>query len=123
MQMKTKSKLLKFFIILIAVIFTIVFSIYCNFFTIWWIKGDEPIQSVASPDNRYTVTAYLNNGGATTAYAVLGKVKDNKTGLKRNIYWQYRCSEAEIEWIDEATVSINGIKLDVKKDTYDYRNQ
>lgn len=123
MKSKTKSTVIKVVSAVVIFISAIVFSIYTNFFTIWWIRGDEPINSVSSPDNRYTVTAYLNNGGATTSYAVLGKVKDNRTGIKRNIYWQNRCDEAEIEWLDETTVIINGIELNVKKDIYDYRNR
>lgn len=123
MKSKSKVKVLKIVLIVVFLISLIPYAIYTNFFTIWWIRGDEPIKSVTSPDNRYTVTAYLNNGGATTAYAVLGTVKDNKTGIRRNIYWQYRCDDAEMEWLDDTTVVINDIELNVKKDKYDWRNQ
>lgn len=74
-----------------------------------------------SPDGKYTITSYLNNGGATTNWAVLCSVKDNDTGKTRNIYWQYRCDDANITWIDDTTVNINGVKLNVEKDTYDFR--
>lgn len=121
MKNKSKARAIKIFLVITILISLIPISIYTNFFTIWWIKGDEPLKSVSSPDNRYTVTAYLNNGGATTAYAVLGTVKDNKTGINHNIYWQYRCDDAEIEWLDETTVVINGVELNVKEDIYDYR--
>ncbi|MBO1915463.1 hypothetical protein J4G37_62860, partial [Microvirga sp. 3-52] len=30
---------------------------------------------------------------------------------------------AEIVWIDDYTVSINGIELDVRKDIYDFRKE
>lgn len=84
-------------------------------------EGQEIIKEISSPDEQYTVTAYLNNGGATTDYAVLCTVKNNGTGKMRNIYWNYHCYDAVIEWKDERTVIINGIELDVLKDTYDYR--
>ncbi len=42
-------------------------------------------------------------------------------GNTRNIYWNYRESEADIEWTDDVTVSINGIVLNVEIDKYDYR--
>ena len=123
--MKNKSKVVKFLLVLVSIIIitSIPIRIFANFFTIWFIKGDETIKAVPSPDNKYTVTAYLNNGGATTAYAVLCTVKHNSTGIKRNIYWQNRCDDAEIEWVDNETVIINGIELDVKEDTYDYRDK
>lgn len=98
------------------------YGIYWAFYDIQRIKGQEIIKEVPSPDGTYTVTAYLNNGGATTGYAVLGSVKTNGKNKEKNIYWQYRCEEANITWIDEYTVQINGVVLNVKTDTYDYRH-
>ncbi len=123
MSDKAKKLLKKLLISVFVIIFIVVSGIYYLFFDIQRFKGEEILETVISPNNRYTVTAYLHNGGATVAYSVLGTVTDNKTGLKCNIYWQYRCSDAEIEWIDETTVVINGVELNVKKDKYDWRHQ
>ena len=79
------------------------------------------INEAASPDGKYTVLAYLNSGGATTDYAVLCSVRNNETEKEKNIYWNYPCTEVKIEWNDEDTVTINGVELNVTKDTYDYR--
>ena len=98
------------------------YGIYWAFYDIQRLDGQEVIQKVFSPDNTYTITAYLNDGGATTSYAVLCSVTNNNTGKEKNIYWQYRCTEANIVWLDEDTVQINGIELNVKRDTYDYRH-
>ena len=92
-----------------------------RFFNIQSIDGQEVLTVSQSPDSTYTVTAYRNNGGATTSYALLCSVKNNETGKEKNIYWKYPCSEVEIYWVDNKTVNINNIELDVKKDTYDYR--
>ena len=113
-------------VIIVASILLIIFGlisygIYWAFFDIQRLDGQEVITVSDSPDSSYTVTAYLNNGGATTDYAVLCAVKNNKTGKERNIYWNYHCSTADIQWLDDKTVSINGIELDVTKDKYDYR--
>ena len=113
-------------VIIVASILLIIFAlisygIYWAFFDIQRLDGQEVITVSYSPDSSYTVTAYLNNGGATTDYAVLCAVKNNKTGKERNIYWNYHCSTADIQWLDDKTVSINGIELDVTKDKYDYR--
>ena len=76
---------------------------------------------VESPNGEYTVNAYLCNGGATVAYAVRGEVVNNETGKKRNIYWDYKLKTAEIEWINNDVVSINGHVLNIHTDSYDYR--
>ena len=107
--------------ILLIILALISCGIYWAFFDIQRLDGQEVITVSDSPDSSYTVTAYLNNGGATTDYAVLCAVKNNKTGKERNIYWNYHCSTADIQWLDDKTVSINGIELDVTKDKYDYR--
>ena len=87
------------------------------------IKGQEVIRECPSPNGRYTIIAYLNNGGATVNYAVLCTVKDNETGRIKNIYWNYHCSETVIEWLDDQTAVLNGITLNVLKETWDYRKQ
>lgn len=120
---KCKRKKLKIIFIPILLITLIVYIIHWAFFDIQRIDGQDFLSKSTSPDGRYTVTAYLNNGGATTDYAVLCTATDNETGRDRNIYWNYKCEKAEIEWIDEDTAIINGIELDVMKDKYDWRTQ
>ncbi|WP_333651635.1 DUF5412 domain-containing protein [Lacrimispora sp.] len=112
----------KMTIILIVVCVIAGYAVYWVFFDIQRIKGQEQIAESTSPNGTYTVYAYLNNGGATTSYAVLGSVKNNKTNRQKNIYWQYRWETAVIEWLDDVTVRINGKTLDVRKNTYDYRH-
>lgn len=109
-------------LILLFVIAILGYGIYWAFYDIQRIEGQEIIGEVSSPDGTYTVTAYLNNGGATTGYAVLCSVKTSGQNKEKNIYWQYRCEEADIVWVDECTIQINGVELNVEKDTYDYRH-
>ena len=116
------KKFLKVIILVFIFIVIGVYTVNWAFFDIQRIDGQELLNEVVSPDGKYTISAYLNNGGATTDYAVLCSVRNNKTEKEKNIYWNYHCTEAEIEWNDEDTVIINGIELNVTKDTYDYRN-
>lgn len=109
-------------IVAILVVSLLGYGIYWAFYDIQHLDGEEVLQEVASPNDTYTVTAYLNGGGATSDFAVLCSVKTNATGKVKNIYWQYHCSDADITWLDEETVQINGVELNVKKDTYDYRH-
>jgi len=106
------------FVVFIILSFTL---FYYSFFTLSGVDGDKKTGEYISPDGKYTVTSYLNNGGATTAYAVLCTVKESGKNKEKNIYWNYRCEEANITWLDKTTVEINGITLNVTKDTYDFR--
>ncbi|MBE6748375.1 MAG: hypothetical protein E7557_04000 [Ruminococcaceae bacterium] len=117
------KKYLKVIIPVLLVIVLGAYAIHWAFFDIRRIDGQELINEVTSPDGKYTISAYLNNGGATTDYAVLCSVKNNQTEKEKNIYWNYHCAEANIEWNDKDIVTINGIELDVTKDTYDFRNE
>ena len=117
-----KKALLIVGIVVLLIIALLGYTIYWVFYDIQCLEGQEVIQEVSSPNGTHTVTAYLNNGGATTGYAVLCSVKNNSTGKEKNIYWQYHCTKADIIWLDEQTVQINGVELNIKKDTYDYRH-
>lgn len=109
-------------IIVIAVLFFILITFYNLFYNTQHIKGHEIIGTYPSPKGTYILTTYLNNGGNLTVdFAVLGRVKNTKTHLSRNIYWQYHCSIADVQWLDEMTVIINDKVLNVEADVYDYR--
>lgn len=123
MKQKTKNKLLIASIIITIIVGGMAYSINWAFFDIQRIDGQEYLTEVTSPDETYTVTAYLNNGGATTSYAVLCTLRKNKNGKTKNIYWQYRCEEANMEWLNDETIIINGIELNVKNEVYDYRRK
>lgn len=75
-----------------------------------------------SPDGTYTVKAYLSDGGATVDYSILGELNYNKINKKpKNIYWNYHEEEAVIKWINNDTVVINGHKLNVLNEVFDWR--
>ena len=94
------------------------------FFSMSNLPEGEFLTESGSPNGEYTVRAYVSMSGATVADAVRGEVVyHQKKDKKKNIYWGYRESTAEIVWIDEHTVSINGVKLDVRKDVYDFRKE
>ena len=82
----------------------------------------ELILSSDSPNGQYRIDAFLCNGGATTAFSVRCAVVETSTNKSRNIYWQYRQETAEIKWIDETNVNINGVELNVLTDSYDWRS-
>jgi len=98
------------------------YGVYWLFFD-WSRFKQELIAESTSPDGTYTVNAYVSDGGATTSYTVLGELLFNKENKKsKKIYWQYRENAADISWVDDDTVKINGVILDVPNETYDYRD-
>ncbi len=81
------------------------------------------IKQSTSPNGKYVVKAYLVNGGATVDFAVRGELTraDGKV-LNRKLYWNYHEDIAEIKWLDNETVSINDVVLNVHTDHYDFRD-
>lgn len=76
------------------------------------------LEASVSPGGSRQVNAYLLPGNATTAYTVAAD-EVTETGEKR-IYWQYRENTAEITWLREDVVCINGVTLDLARgDTWD----
>ena len=110
----------KIFIVFIAIIIFVAYALYGAFFDI---KG-ELISETESPNEIYKIKVYLINGGATSSYAIRGELNYNKSKKKpKNIYWDYPEEEARIQWVDDDTVLINGIKLSLPNEKYDWRRE
>lgn len=99
------------------------FIINWAFYDIDRIDPGEFLTEEVSPDGKYTVKTYVNNGGATVNYAVLGVLHFNDSKKKpQNIYWQYEIEDSTVQWQDSDTVIINEIIIDVPNGKYDYRH-
>lgn len=98
--------------------------VYTFFISMESLPKGEFLTEESSPDGKYTLKAYVTNGGATTSYAVRGELVFNeKNGKTKNIYWNYREEVAEISWVDHDTVIINKRTLNVPKEKYDFRRK
>ena len=76
--------------------------------------------SSTSPDGEYTVEAYRTEPGATVDFSV--KVYLITLREKVLIYNAYHEYSAEIMWVDNETISINGKVLNLSQnDKYDWR--
>lgn len=111
-----KKKLIVFLVGLSIVLY----GVYWVFFD-WSRFKQEVIAESTSPEGTYTIHAYLNNTHATTPFTVLGELVFNDSNKRsKKIYWD-TAESAEINWIDDSTVEINGIRISVPNETYDYR--
>ncbi|WP_035186095.1 DUF5412 family protein [Alteribacter aurantiacus] len=108
--------------VVIIVMFFIVasYSVYWAFFD-WSRFKQELIAESTSPDGTYTINAYLNNEHATAPFTVLGElVFNNEKKRSKKIYWD-KTDRGQIEWMDNTTVVINGVKIHLPDETYDFR--
>lgn len=100
------------------------YGIYWAFFDMSRLPTGEYLTEETSPDGKYTLKAYLANGGATTSYTVRGELIFNEKNQKtKNIYWNNQENDAIIRWSNDETVVINGHSLKVPKDRFDFRHQ
>ncbi|MCM3387136.1 DUF5412 domain-containing protein [Ureibacillus chungkukjangi] len=119
-----KKILLGFLIVFLLFISLIGYAIYWAFYDMDRLTTGEFLTEETSPDGKYTVKAYVTNGGATVAYTVRGELVFNEKEHKsKNIYWNYREDTAHIKWISNDEVEINGHKLKVPNEKFDFRHE
>lgn len=99
-----------------AFIFTIVFSILVS-------PNQDAIEErflgeSASADGKHVCSVYVANGGATTPYTVIAQVRGTWIIGKRTVYAVENIDEADFRWVDNRTIRINGVSLDIYKDYY-----
>ena len=123
MRSKTFLKGIGYFVLLIGIlIFGLFMMINYLFFNIDRVPEGEVLAEKTSQSGAYTVVTYLIYEHSTVAPAVRGEViYHDEHDKKRNLYWAHEMEKGEIEWINEHVVSINGMELDVREDTYDFR--
>lgn len=104
------------------VVSLVAIHIYLSSFTLLLLPKGDFIAASTSPDNTYTLNAYLiDTGGALGAFAIRGELLNNLKGTRKNIYWDYRVEKANMRWLDDTHLVINGKTLNVEKETYDFR--
>jgi len=105
--------------ILILLTFALICYInFCSRFRMVNLPEGEYLESLDSPNGEYTLKSYRYSGGATMDWSLRVEVVNNNTKKEYNIYWAYHEREAEMNWIDEETIIINGVQLNIHKDYY-----
>lgn len=79
---KINSILKGFIIAFLAVASVLGYGVYWAFFDMGRLPEGEYLAEETSPDGKYTLKAYVTNGGATTAYAVRGELVFNEKNKK-----------------------------------------
>ena len=75
---------------------------------------EELISSLASPDGTHIMNVYKNSGGGTSDWSTTIAIQDVATSKEKNVYFHYH-EEApdEAVWVDNDTVRINGMELNL----------
>jgi len=107
--------------IIIILVGSIIIFIYNNFYNINNIPNGEHIESILSPNEHYKITSYIIKGDSLSKDAIRVELENTQTQKKKNIYWNYPQSDVTIKWLDDSTIQINDIKLNIYKDKYDWR--
>lgn len=78
------------------------------------------LESITSPNQEYTINSYRHNCGATVDYQVTAELCKNNLCLE--IYKCYHEKDSYIYWLDNENVFINNKKLNIKKDSYNWKD-
>ena len=112
--MKKNNKIVLF----ISVLSIILIFVLCNILVFIIAKSqrceeDTYLLTSQSPDGKYTLKAYRTEPGATIDFSVkVYLVSENTKTLIYNVYHEYT---ADIIWIDNCTVKINGMQINLSE--------
>lgn len=96
-------------------------EIKCNKVTMEKLPVGSFQREYDSPSKKYTINSYICGSGGLPDWAARCEVVNNMSGEVRNIYWDYKKKLIDVKWINDNTVSINGHKINVENEVYDWR--
>ncbi|QKS06907.1 DUF5412 family protein [Bacillus halotolerans] len=116
--MKTRSKVL---LIIFSCLLFFGGAVYWMFFSLKNVPKGSLVQSVESPDGSYTLNTYISKN-TLSSDAARGELVNEKTLVKKTIYWNYPDSRLSVKWLNNNTVKIGSqtLHLDIDE-TYDWR--
>ena len=79
--------------------------------------GATHLTTSISPDQRYKIDFYYFDAGAMGTFGVRGEL-EGPFGFKKHIYYERHATEAQVEWLNHHTISINGNELNLNNGEY-----
>ena len=101
-------------------------TVYSAFFSMSNLPQGSFLCESTSPRGTYTVRLFQTNP-ALSSGCTRGELEDNNSGKTRNVYWEYNRNLTKSEvgndiiWEDDDTVIVNGKRLSLPNDRYDWR--
>lgn len=106
------GKIVGFIAILVTGLFSILVGLWLFF--VLFTPGKELLDTTTSPDEKYTIDFYLNNGGAATDIWVTGEL-DGPLWSEKEIYARSRVDQVTFEWINNHKIKVTNRVLDLTK--------
>ena len=79
---------------------------------------DRFLGEYTSPDENHVCSTYISGDGLVIPWTVVAKVEGKGILWKRTIYVAKHLNEAVVIWLDDRTIWINGVSLDIYEDKY-----
>ena len=79
---------------------------------------DRFLGEYTSPDENHVCSVHISGDGLIMPWTVMAQVKGKGILWKRTIYMVKNIDEAVVIWLDDRTIWINGVKLDIYEDKY-----
>lgn len=80
---------------------------------------NETLESSTSPNGTYTITCYLDYGSLTVMGKARAELKINSSDKEPiNIFYNEKCTGVKVYWIDDNTVYLNEIKIELPDGYY-----
>ncbi|MED3662831.1 DUF5412 family protein [Ureibacillus sp. FSL K6-8385] len=113
-----KVEIAVLFIWFFALTIILSYGIHWLFFDMNRFKENLIAQST-SPDGTYTINVYVSDGEIFFSDLIIGELVFNKEEKEpKIIYWKFAEEKANIEWVNDHTVVINDIRLDLPNESY-----
>ena len=105
-------------VLAVALVVAIIFIVQFNKSLKDEFVKDRFLGEYTSPDENHVCSAYISGDGLVIPWTVVAKVEGKGILWKRTIYVAKHLNEAVVIWLDDRTVWINGVSLDIYKDKY-----
>ena len=105
-------------VLAVALVVAIIFIVQFNKSLKDEFVKDRFLGEYTSPDENHVCSAYISGDGLVIPWTVVAQVKGKGILWKRTIYTVKNIDEAVVIWLDDRTIWINGVKLDIYEDKY-----
>ncbi|WP_339216711.1 DUF5412 family protein [Solibacillus sp. FSL W8-0372] len=121
-QLNLSKKIIAIFINTISFIFTGLILVYFALkILIFSVGGAEHLFTSNSPNRHYTLDFYAFDAGAMGTFGIRAEL-DGPLGFKKQLYYERHGEEANVQWLTDDIVIINGHELNLKNgDTFGYQ--
>ena len=119
-----KLKILKIVLKVLGIVLAVIFALIITLMVLLEVTfGNDmivnrPLGESTSPDGKHLCVVFVSDGGATTPYTVVAQISGTWIIGKRTVYAVDNIEDADFHWVDNRTIRINGVSLDIYKDYY-----